>query len=61
MDLSRYLAKCIGLYFLILTTSMFLNMPQFTQRIDNLLHDSEVMFMAGFFYVDIGHYAGRWP
>jgi hypothetical protein len=54
MELSRYLAKCIGIYFLILATAMFINMPQFIQRIDNLLHESSVMYMTGFFTLILG-------
>ena len=54
MDLSRFLAKCFGIYFLILTLAMFTNMPQFMQRIDSLIHDSNAMFVTGFFTLILG-------
>ncbi len=54
MDVSKFLSKVIGLYFIIITTAMFVNMPQFINNVEQLIHDAPLMFVTGFFTLILG-------
>lgn len=54
MDTSKFLAKVIGFYCLIVGTAMLSNMHQFTGHVVKLLHDTQLMFVSGFFALIIG-------
>ena len=54
MEKSKFLSKVIGLYLIIISVAMLIDMPIFTQQIDKLLHDSALMFVTGFFTLIVG-------
>ena len=54
MNISKFLGKVIGLYMLIVTVAMLLNMHQFTNKVDLLINDIPLMFgnrSGGVFYL----------
>lgn len=54
MDISKFLGKAVGIYLVILSVIMFVDMNQFTVYITNLLHNPPLMFIAGFISLIIG-------
>ncbi len=54
MDMSKFFAKVLGIYFLIVSTSMLSNMPQFMIDVNNLINDAPLMFVTGFFTLILG-------
>jgi hypothetical protein len=52
MNISKFLGKVIGIYFLITSLAMLLNMPQFITNINNL--SSSLVFVIGFFTLILG-------
>lgn len=54
MDVSKFLSKVIGIYFLIISTVMFLNMDQFTASVNHLINDAPLMFVTSFFTIILG-------
>jgi hypothetical protein len=54
MDKSKFLARALGLYLIILSLAMLINMPLFTQQINKLIHEPSLMFVCGFFTLIIG-------
>jgi uncharacterized membrane protein len=54
MDKSRFLAKAIGAYLLIVSLSMFINMHSFVHLINEMTRNEPLMFVTGFFTLIIG-------
>jgi len=54
MDVSKFLAKVMGIYFIIVSVAMLVNMQQFKIYISNLINDPSQMFVAGFFTLILG-------
>lgn len=54
MDTSKFLSKVLGLYLLIISVAMFVNMHQFTHYVYKLVNDVPLMFVAGFFTLILG-------
>lgn len=54
MDRSRFLAKGLGIYLLIVSLSMLINMQHFTNLIHSLINNMPLMFVTGFFTLIIG-------
>jgi glucan phosphoethanolaminetransferase (alkaline phosphatase superfamily) len=54
MDLSKFLAKALGIYLIIISLAMLTNMPQFVNYVQNMLHDPTLMFVTGFIALVIG-------
>lgn len=54
MDISKFLAKAIGIYFIIICTAFFINMEKFLNLIQTLVNDAPLMFVTGFFTVILG-------
>ena len=48
MDISKFLSKVIGIYLIIVSLAMLVNMPQFIKSVHNLIHDEPSMCVAGF-------------
>lgn len=54
MDISKALSKMIGMYYVIISTAMFINLPQFMVNINKLINDEPLMFVTGFFTLILG-------
>ena len=54
MDVSKLLAKVIGIYFIIITVVMFINMQQFINNVNNLIANNSLMFVTGFMTLILG-------
>ena|SRR3990167_2514191 len=54
MDRSQFLSKVIGIYLVIVSIAMLVNMPQFVGRVDSLIHNPALMFVSGFFALIVG-------
>lgn len=54
MDISKFLAKVLGLYLIIVSVIMLVNINQFTVNVTALLNDSPLMFVTGFFTLILG-------
>ncbi len=54
MHVSKFLSKVLGIYLLILSFAMLINMHQFIIYIDGLMNDKPLLFITGFFTLAIG-------
>lgn len=54
MDVSKFLAKVMGIYLIIVSIAMFINMHQFIIYISSLVNDAPLMFVIGFFTLILG-------
>lgn len=54
MELSKFLAKVIGIYMLIVGIAMLKDMPLFMTHLSSLIHDSPLMFVLGFIVLILG-------
>jgi uncharacterized protein YacL len=54
MDSSKFLSRILGLYLLIVSTAMFVNMQQFSANVNQLMHEPSLLFVVGIFTVIIG-------
>lgn len=54
MDKSRFLAKALGIYLLIVSLIMLSNMQHFVSMINSLIINMPLMFVTGFFTLIIG-------
>lgn len=54
MDTSKFLSKVIGLYFIIISTAMFVNMHHFVANVKLLTHYPSLMFVTGFMTLILG-------
>ncbi|WP_133135231.1 hypothetical protein [Legionella rowbothamii] len=54
MDKSRFLAKAIGAYLLIVSLSMFINMHSFVNLVNEMTRNEPLVFVTGFFTLIIG-------
>lgn len=54
MDTSKFLAKVLGGYLIIVSTAMIVNMPQFITNVNNLINNAGLMLVSGFFTLIIG-------
>jgi len=54
MGVSKFLSKVIGIYFIIVTIAMFVNMQQFITEVNSLINDAPLMFVTGFFTLIVG-------
>lgn len=54
MDVSKFLGKVIGIYLLIVSTSMILNLPQFVKYVNDLISNPSLTFVTGFFTLILG-------
>lgn len=54
MDTSKFLSKTCGIYFIIVSTAMLMNMSQFLTLVNNLVNDATLMFVTGFFTLILG-------
>lgn len=66
MDVSKFLGKVVGIYLIIVSLAMLVNMDQFAHFVDQLITDAPLMFVTGFFTLIIGvlmvvaHNIWRW-
>jgi len=54
MDISRFLARVLGLYMVIISIAMFANMRQFGNLVTALVNDPSLLFTIGFFTLLLG-------
>src|SRR5437867_102293 len=54
MDVSKFLSKVIGVYLIIISIVMFVNMPQFITYVKSLINDTSLLFVTGFFTLILG-------
>jgi len=54
MDISKFLAKVIGLYLLIVALGMLIQTQHFLNSVNLLIHDAPAMFVAGFMTLILG-------
>ena len=54
MNISKFLSKVIGLYLIIVSIAMLVNMPQFLIYVIKLINDAQSMFVAGFVTLILG-------
>ena len=65
-DISKILSKVIGIYFIIVSTAMLVDMHQFIGYVNELVNNAPLMFVTGFFTIIIGilmvvsHNIWRW-
>jgi hypothetical protein len=66
MDISKFLSKVVGIYLMIVSIAMFLNMPQFIIHVNSLINDPPLLFVTGFFTLILGilmvvsHHIWQW-
>lgn len=54
MEVSKFLAKVLGLYLLIISLAMFLKMHTFSVYINELIQNTPLLFVSGFFTLILG-------
>ncbi len=54
MDISKFVAKIIGIYLLIVSSAMLVNMHQFNSYVTSLINYAPLMFVTGFFTLIVG-------
>lgn len=54
MDTSKFLAKIIGIYFIILSAVMIINMHYFIVYVQELIKDTPLMLVIGFWTLILG-------
>lgn len=54
MDKSKFLAKVLGLYFIIISVALFTNRAQFGLLVLDLINNAPLMFVTGFFVLILG-------
>lgn len=54
MNISRFLSKVMGVYFVIVSLALLLNMRVFAGYVGDLINDAPLMFVTGFFTLIIG-------
>lgn len=54
MDISKFLAKVIGIYLVIVTLAMLINMQQFDAVVSSLINNTALMFVTGFVTLILG-------
>ncbi|RUR13573.1 hypothetical protein [Legionella sp. km772] len=54
MDRSKFLSKVIGFYLIIVSSVMLANMPSFYHHINEVVSNSSLMFVTGFFTLMLG-------
>jgi len=54
MDISKFLAKVIGIYLIIISVGMFVDTQQFIEQLRHLYHDDTLLFISGFFTLILG-------
>jgi hypothetical protein len=54
MDMSKFLAKVLGIYFLLLGISMLMNMHYFIVNFQEIIKNTPLMLVTGFFILILG-------
>jgi len=54
MNISKFLAKVIGIYLIIIGIGMFLDMHRFLIGFDDIIKDQPLLFVTGFFTLIMG-------
>lgn len=54
MDISKFLAKVIGIYLIIVSIAFFINMGNMINVLKDLINDVPLMFVTGFFTLILG-------
>jgi hypothetical protein len=54
MDISKFLGKALGLYLIIIAVAMLINTQHFITQIGQLINNSQLMFVTGFFTLLFG-------
>ncbi len=54
MDTSKFLARVIGIYMLIISVGFLINIKELTGHVQNMINNPELMFVTGFFTLIIG-------
>ena len=54
MDVSKFLSKVIGIYLVIISLAFFINMKEINGYVQNMLGNTELMFVTGFYTLIIG-------
>jgi len=54
MDISKFLSKVIGIYLIIVSLAMLINMHQFISYVNSLISDTPVLFVTGVFTLILG-------
>jgi len=54
MDISKFLSKAIGIYLIIISIAMFINLPQFESHVNLLIGNAPLMFITGIFTLILG-------
>lgn len=54
MDRSIFLSKALGIYLVIVSIAILINMPAFIAQMNNLIHTPSLLFITGFFTLILG-------
>ncbi|VVC75550.1 hypothetical protein AQUSIP_08400 [Aquicella siphonis] len=54
MNISRFLSKVLGIYLVIVSVALLVNLREFAGYVDALIRDAPLMFITGFFTLIIG-------
>lgn len=54
MNVSKFLGKVIGIYMILVSIAALINMPQFANMVSDLLNNTSLMYVSGFFTLIIG-------
>lgn len=54
MAVSKFLSKVIGIYLIIVSIALLVNMQQFINLVNTLINDAPLMFVSGFFTLILG-------
>ena len=54
MDVSKFLGKVIGIYTVLVSSAMLINMPQFISHVTGLINNESLMFLAGYITLILG-------
>lgn len=54
MDRSKFLAKMLGIYLILVSIAVSLNLQQFINTVNSLIHDLPLMFVTGFVTLILG-------
>lgn len=54
MDTSKFLARVIGIYMVIVSSGFLINLKELTDHVQNMINNPELMFITGFFTLIIG-------
>src|SRR5476651_504813 len=54
MGTSKFLSKVLGLYFILVSSAMLIDMPRFITSVTGLINNAPLLFVCGFFTLILG-------